>query len=417
MTMTDHAPDAAPRPREDDEAISAFSLRPDYPDFLNLPWEFPLAEWHEKCHSIVQLPRGLSRHEVLFVHYGRQIYALKELPAGLAEREYETLRQMEELRLPVVTPVGHVRTITSAGEQSVLITRFLEHSIPYHQLFLRSSLERYRAHLLDAMASLFVQIHLAGVYWGDISLSNALFRRAAGTLQAYFVDAETSEVHESLTDSLREADLDIMEENIAGGLMDLSAMNALPADYPIVETGRYIRQRYNEIWNEITREELIAPYERYRIQERVRALNNLGFSVDEVELRATADGDKLRMRAVVTDRNFHSDLLQSLTGLDAEENQSRRLVNEIRELNATMSDSGSRSTPLSVAAYYWLNEIYLPAIEQLRPVLSNLTDPIETYIQVLENKWYLSEKAKKDVGHSAAIEDFIRRNAAAQSGT
>lgn len=400
-----------------DESASAFSLRPEYPDFLNLPWHMPLADWHDHCHSIVQLPRGLSRHEVLFVNYGRQIYALKELPAGMAEREYETLRQMEELRLPCVTPVGHVRTRTAEGEQSVLITRFLEHSIPYHQLFLRSSLERYRAHLLDAMASLFVQLHLAGVYWGDISLSNTLFRRAAGTLQAYFVDAETTEVHESLTDRLRQADLDIMEENIAGGLMDLAAMNALPHDYPIVETGRYIRQRYNEIWAEITREELIAPYERYRIQERVRALNNLGFSVDEVELRATADGDKLRMRAVVTDRNFHSDLLQALTGLDAEENQARRLVNEIRELKATMSDAGNRSTPLSVAAYYWLNEIYLPAIEQLKPILTNLTDPVEVYIQVLENKWYLSEREKKDVGHSAAIEDFIRKNAATQSGT
>lgn len=52
-----------------------------------------------------------------------------------------------------------------------------------------SSLERYRDHLLDAISGLLVQLHLAGTFWGDCSLSNTLFRRDAGALQAYLVDA------------------------------------------------------------------------------------------------------------------------------------------------------------------------------------------------------------------------------------
>ena len=80
-------------------------------------------------------------------------------------------------------------------DTNVLITRFLDRSLPYRSLFMRSSLVRYRDHLLDAMAGLMVQLHLNGVYWGDCSLSNTLFRRDAGTLQAYLVDAETSEVY------------------------------------------------------------------------------------------------------------------------------------------------------------------------------------------------------------------------------
>ncbi len=404
--MISDAPDTAPpAPVES----SAFSLRPDYPDFLNLPWDHPLEEWHETCQQLVQLPRGLSRHPVVFVSYGGLIFALKELSPGMAEKEYETLRQMEEIGLPTVTPVGHVATRTGRGDASVLITKYLDHSLPYHQIFMRSSLARYREHLLDAMASLLVQIHLAGVYWGDCSLNNTLFRRDAGALQAFFVDAETTELQPEISEGLRENDLDIMEENVSGGLADLAAMGALPPDFPFVETGAYLRQRYSDLWNEINREVVIAPDEKWRIQERVRALNALGFSVDEVEVRATEGGGKLRMRAFVTDRNFHTDLLHSLTGLEAQEQQARTIINEIRQLRMTMSDSGGRDTPVSVAAYYWMNEFYLPTLNELKPVIDANTDPIELYCNLLEHKWYLSERAQKDVGLSAAIEDLIRK--------
>jgi hypothetical protein len=32
----------------------------------------------------------------------------------------------------------------------------------------------------------------------------------------------------------------------------------------------------------------------------------------------------------------------------------------------------------------------------------------ELYCQVLEHKWYLSEKARRDVGHDVAVEDYVR---------
>ncbi|MFQ5795659.1 MAG: DUF4032 domain-containing protein [Candidatus Bipolaricaulia bacterium] len=384
------------------------AFRSGHPDFLDLPWKYPLTEWSEHCSRLMQLPHGVSRHPVVFVNYGGRLYAIKELPPGLAEKEYDRLRQMEELRLPVVTPVGHIRTRSTDGEASVLITRYLHRSLPYHSLFIQHSLARYREHLLDAMASLLVQLHLAEVYWGDCSLFNTLFRRDAGALQAYLVDAETSEIYPHLSLNLRQNDLDIMEENVTGALADLAAMDILPSDYPIFEIGAYIRQRYEALWHEIIREEILAPGERYRIQERIRALNALGFSVDEVELRATESGDQLHLRAFVTDRNFHRDLLHTLTGLETEEMQARHMVNEIQGIKATLSEAHNRSTPLSVAAYYWLNEIYPPTLEHLNPLMDDDTDPAELYCQVLEHKWYLSERARRDVGHQAAVEDFLR---------
>jgi len=384
-------------------------LRPEYPDFQDLPWEYPLSDWSLHCQYLEDVPRGLSRHRVEFVNYFGTIYAVKEMPPDLAENEFNLLLSMEKIRLPAVTAVGHAVTITMAGKRSVLITRFLDRSLPYRSLFMRRSLLRYRDHLLDAIAGLMVQLHLAGVYWGDCSLSNTLFRRDAGALQAYLVDAETAELHPDIVPpTMRFHDLQIMEENVDGDLAGLGAANLLMDGIPLDDTGASISIRYQNLWEEITRQIIINPNEKYRIQERIQVLNSLGFSIGEVLLESGEIGDKLRFQVLVADRNFHQDQLLGLTGVEAEEMQARLMMNEIHELKATLSQTHNRSTPLSLAAFKWLQEIYLPTLDGIRSLITDDSDPAELYCQILEHKWYLSEKAEHDVGHQIAIEDFLR---------
>ncbi|MEJ2597418.1 MAG: DUF4032 domain-containing protein [Anaerolineales bacterium] len=388
------------------------SLRLTYPDFLDLPWDMPLSQWQGNCVRLEQVLHGLSRHPVVFVNYDGNLFALKELPPRVAEQEYIHLLNIEKQRLPVVQAVGHAQTQTVNGSASVLITGYLDSSLPYRTLFMQSSLERYRQHLLDAIAGLLVQLHLAGIYWGDCSLSNTLFRRDAGALQAYLVDAETAEVYSGpVPPASRLQDLQIMEENINGELVDLEAANLLSeamAPIPLLDTGAYIRLRYQNLWELITHEDMIGPGERYRIQERIRALNELGFSIGEVDLAGTADGDQLRLRVVVTDRNFHRDQLQGLTGLEAEEKQAQLMVNEIQGIKATLSQQNNRSMTLSAAAYHWLENIYTPTVGLLEPLIKDHASAAELYCQVLEHKWYLSERARHDVGHRLAAEDYLK---------
>jgi hypothetical protein len=384
-------------------------LRPEYPDFQDLPWEYPLSEWSLHCQYLEDVPRGLSRHPVEFINYLGSIYAVKEMPPDLAENEFKLLLSMEELRLPAVTAVGHAVTNTMTGKRSVLITRFLDRSLPYRSLFMRRSLLRYRDHLLDAIAGLMVQLHLTGVYWGDCSLSNTLFRRDAGALQAYLVDAETAELHPDIVPpTMRFHDLQIMKENVDGDLAGLGAANLLMDGIPLDDTGASISIRYQNLWEEITRQIIISPNEKYRIQERIQVLNSLGFSIGEVLLESGEIGDKLRFQVLVADRNFHQDQLLGLTGVEAEEMQARLMMNEIHELKATLSQTHNRSTPLSLAAFKWLQEIYLPALDGIRSLFTDDSDPAELYCQILEHKWYLSEKVEHDVGHQFAIEDFLR---------
>lgn len=394
----------------DEPGLRALQVRPGHPDFLDLPWHLPLAAWAPACPRVVQLPRGLSRHEVLFVSYGHAVYALKELPEPVAEREYDLLSLLEERRLPAVTPVGRARVRHEDGEEAgVLVTRFLDGSLPYRTLFRDAGLVRYRDRLLDAMAGLLVRLHLAGFYWGDCSLSNTLFRRDAGELQAYLVDAETSEHHETLGEGLRRQDLLILEENVAGDLADLESSRDLPGSLAADETGARIRERYEALWAEATRVELIGRNEHWRIQDRIRRLNHLGFSVGEVEIEATEEGDRLRLRAIVTDRDYHRHLLHGLTGLTVEERQAERMLNEIQERKATLTRELNRSVPFSVAAFHWQRETFEPALAALAPVIEKLADPAEAYCQVLEHKWFLSERARRDVGMEAALADYVER--------
>ena len=394
--------------------LEAVELRPDFPDFMDLPWDLPLEQWPISGVRLEDAPRGLSRHPVWFVSYNDVLYALKEMPRGLAEKEYAVLRRLEALHLPAVVAAGHFQTHTPQGVASVLATRYLAHSLPYRTLFM-GQMQRYRQSLLDAMAGLLVQLHLANIYWGDCSLSNTLFRRDDGALRAYLVDAETAEfMDNAFSPADRFQDLQIMEANVADDLLSLPAMPTAPESAPVVEpgthpadTGTYIRQRYQRLWETITREDMVQPDASFHIQERTRALNDLGFSVGDVRLDPTPNGSQLRLRVVVTDRNFHHDQLYSLTGLDAEEMQARKLINEIHEQRALLSEGGSRSVPLEVAAFHWLEQVYKPIVAQLQPLAGPNMNLLELYCQVLEHKWYLSERSQRDVGHQVAVEDYL----------
>ena len=390
----------------DTRGLQSIHVRPGHPDFVDLPWQEPLEKWPELTDRRVEVQRGLSRHEVVFLGYGQAIYAFKELPPSGALREFDLLRELEEHRLPAVLAVGHARVNTAEGESSVLITRFLEGSLPFRILFMQAGLARYRERLLDAMASLLVRLHLAGVYWGDVSLSNTLFRRDAGELQAFLVDAETSEMHEVLSTGLRRQDLAIMDENVSGELADVAAAIELPPGFGVQDTPDLIRSRYDRLWEEINREVPIRPDERYRIHERIRSLNDLGFSVSEVELVRAPEGDHLKMRTIVTDRDYHRHQLHNLTGIVAGDRQASLLLNEIREMRATLSAEKDQSVAMTVAAFRWQTERFEPTVARLAPLLREGNDAVELYCQVLEHKWFMSERAGADVGLDTAIEDY-----------
>jgi Domain of unknown function (DUF4032)/Lipopolysaccharide kinase (Kdo/WaaP) family len=376
------------------------------PDFLDLPWETPLEDWESE--RLVEVVRGIGRHVVRFIDYEGSLYALKELPRRLAYREYRLLRELEEQSIPVVEAVGVVTGMGIPPEEAVLITRHLDFSLPYRTLFTGRSVPDLRDRLLDSLAELLVRLHLAGFFWGDCSLSNALFRRDAGALSAYLVDAETGEMHPQLSDGQREHDLAVAEENVAGELFDLEAApGGLPSQIDPLETAGDIRRRYDLLWSELTREEVFGPDERYRVDDRLRRLNDLGFDVEEVELVGVNGKLRLRLTPQVVEPGHHQRLLHTLTGMTVQENQARRMLNDLRSFRAYLEREEGRQLPESVVTYRWLSEVYEAAIQGVPAELRSKLEPAELFHEILEHRWYLSEAAGRDVGLAAAVASYV----------
>lgn len=378
--------------------------RPD-PALLDLPWSTPLAQWPEEL--LAALPRGISRHVVRFVRVGGQVLALKEINHHLAVREYDMLRLLGRIGIPAVEPYGVVSGRSSAdGEplDSMLITRHLQFSLPYRAVFSQISQEDTARRLLDALAVLLVRLHLEGFFWGDVSLSNTLFRRDAGAFAAYLVDVETGTLHETLTDGQRSYDLDIARTNIIGELMDLQAGEQLSEDTDPIEVGDQLLARYEELWSALTERESFSSDERWKVSARIELLNQLGFDVGELELTTDLDGTTVSIRPKVVDAGHHSRRLMRLAGIDAQENQARRLLNDLDQYRAITDQQAEEE---EFVAHEWLQEHYEPVVRSIpRGMRSKLQSP-EFFHEVLEHKWFMSEREQRDVPLREAAQDYI----------
>ncbi|WP_030902051.1 DUF4032 domain-containing protein [Streptomyces sp. NRRL F-5126] len=393
-------------------ALQISATNPEHPArLLDLPWNTLLEQWPEKC--LVPLPRGISRHVVRFASAGPEVVAVKEITERAAVREFGLLRDLHRLGIPAVEALAVVTGRTAAdGEdiESALVTRHLKGSLPYRSMFESTMRPSTVKRLMDALAVLLVRLHLAGFAWGDCSLSNALFRRDAGAYAAYLVDAETGELHDDLSRGQREYDIELARVNIAGELMDLEASGALHPSIDPVPFGAAIVGRYEELWHELTRESVYPLDKRHYIDRRVRNLNDLGFDVAEMRIESSPQGDTVRFLPKVVDAGHHQRQLLRLTGLDAEENQARRLLGDLESWMATQDDYAP-GDPLGarpeVLAHRWVRDVFRPTVRAVPRELRGDTDTAQIYHEVLEHRWYLSEQAGEDVGLDAAVADYV----------
>jgi hypothetical protein len=386
------------------KSLQIVAAAPD-PALLDLPWHIPLEEWPDE--TIAALPRGISRHIVRFVKLSGRVIAIKEIGEKVALREYELLRALDRMDVPSVEPVGVItgRT-TPEGDplEAVLITKHLQFALPYRALFSQVLQPDTATRLIDALAVLLVQLHLLGFYWGDVSLSNTLFRRDAEMFAAYLVDAETGELHDSLTRGQRAYDLEIARTNIIGELMDLVAGELLDEDTDTVAIGDLLATRYQDLWAALTEEESFGAGERWRVAARIEKLNALGFDVAELDMSADADGTTVRIKPKVVDAGHHSRRLLRLTGLDVQENQARRLLND---LDAFHADPIRDDEDEEFVAHEWLTDVFEPAVRSVPRDLRGKLEPAQIFHEILDHRWFLSERQSRDVPMAEATASYI----------
>ncbi len=373
---------------------------------LALPWDQPLTDWDPAL--LLDVPqRGISRHVVRFVAADGRVYALKEIAEPLARHEYAVLGDFEAEGLPAVSVLG-ICVDRPDDQPAVLVTRYLEYSMSYRHLFSGPRTDHSAEQLVDTLVVLLVRLHLAGVFWGDCSLSNTLFRPDAGALSAHLVDAETVERRPRLSPGQRSHDVDLAVDRVGAELMDLEFGGLLPRVIDPVDTAAGIRPRYEALWAELTAQERVGRGEqRWRMAARLERLNTLGFSAGEVELVDDGDGHRLRVEARVATPGQHRHELFRLTGLEVSENQARRLLNDLRSYRAYLEVVEGGPIGPAEAGHRWLTETYQPVVDGIPTRLAGRLAPAEVFHQVLEHRWFLSEAAGRDVGTAAAAASYL----------
>jgi hypothetical protein len=385
-------------------ALHIVASRPD-PALVGLPWSTPLAEWTDDY--VVPLPRGLSRHIVRIVRLRDRMYAIKETQEEIAFREYRLLRDLQRIGLPAVKPVGVVTGREDDSDEELpcaLLTEHLAFSLPYRALFAHGTNADNLPSLVDALVVLLVRLHLADFYWGDVSLSNVLFRRSAGGFAAYLVDAETGELRPSLSRQMREYDVQVGCENVFAELLDLQAGGRISGTVQAHEIAALIQKRYDELWSELTAAEEFTTDEMWRIEERIERLNELGFDVEELDIVTDFDGDRVRIQPKVVELGHHCRELQALTGLNVEDAQARRLLNDMTAFIAH-HDLGREDK--AIAANRWLTEVFEPITAMIPPEARGKLEPAEVFHEILVHRWYLSERAGHEVNIFETARDYI----------
>ena len=397
------------------------TIRPGHPDFLDLPWSRPLPNW--TLPNMLDLPKGISRHEVRFLSYPQGVYVVKELSAQLAENDYTILRGLEAVGAPAVEAVGLVeRRTNDPGEEmsAALITAYEPFSFSYRELLAGGmaavndanevtagdrapGFGLRRNQMLDAFAGLLVELHVAGCFWGDCSLSNVLYRFDAEAIETIMVDAETARIYEDgLTDGKRQEDIELMIENVAGGMADIAAEAGVDVDLADFDLGFDIADRYHNLWAELGETVTINSDERYLITERVERINRLGFDVEEVDLLPSNDDtSEMLIKVRVGSRNFHRNRLKSLTGIDALENQARAILADVHFFSGE-ADATTKATN----AIRWRANRFEPMMAKLT-AQKDLADPIQAYTDILHHRYVLASVQKRDVTTEEAYEDWL----------
>lgn len=361
-------------------------------DYLDrLPWQYPIDEWQQHGVKHLHIKRGLSRHPVVFVKVEDKNFVVKQIGFEVAQREIDNYKEMLRRGIPTLIPVGCVAreeepltietpvgTIYERNLTGHTVTLLIDHVLPDSQLYRRPFKFENRRRIWDAVVDLFVELHANGIYWGDASLANTLIKfykveiphlGKKTQLQAFLADAETVEIHDSISDSLRQADIDFFLEAMEWLDEDLRASGVSRDELATEQDKIYIQTQYARL---------------YETAWRGRDFENLsGLNIK-------------KLLGAVRDPAYFDTLQKHIA-------EHKWYLSERRQLEVAFAE----------AAQDWLQKIFIPVCELLKRegVLDFFPGKTaaEFYVEIMNHKYVLSREKGRDVGLIYATRDFAKK--------
>jgi hypothetical protein len=187
-------------------------------------------------------------------------------------------------------------------------------------------------------------------------------------------------------------------------MLDLQAGGLLDQELDPIDLVDRVVERYQDLWAALTAAEEFAVEDMWRIEQRIERLNELGFDVDELDIVTDIGGATIRIQPKVVEAGHHTRRLQGLTGLDVEEAQARRILNDF---DAYAASKGMQLEDQMVVAHSWLTNVYEPLQRLAPPDAVELLEAPELYHDVLLHRWYLSEQAGQEMDIFDAARDYV----------
>jgi hypothetical protein len=173
-----------------------------------------------------------------------------------------------------------------------------------------------------------------------------------------------------------------------------------------LETALSVIERYERLWELLTAPQTMGEDEWWRIEQRLRKLNELGFDVAQIQINEKDGDPKVMVQTQVVDAGHHRRRLFSLTGIDVQENQARRILND---LDTYRSQAVMPQTEVDedTVAHHYVTDVYDPVIEAIPRALAEKLEPAEVFHEVLEHRWFLSQAAGREVSMEQATQSYL----------
>lgn len=188
-----------------------------------------------------------------------------------------------------------------------------------------------------------------------------------------------------------------MRINVAGEMADIAAQHGADPDDADMFLGDEIASRYDSLWKELTTSLVVSAGDHYRIRQRIDRLHGLGVAVEEIGLITVDNGTNVKIRVKVGGRQYHSEQLREMIGVDVSDNQARIILSDHAYHEAKLG--GSSATGKSLAAMKWHASVCEPLIVQISELHPGL-DPYQGYCDFLSFRLSLAVERDKDVPNS-----------------
>src|SRR5699024_6333271 len=127
----------------------------------------------------------------------------------------------------------------------------------------------------------------------------------------------------------------------------------------------------------------------------------------ELTVTTDLDGISLLVEPKVVEPNHHSRRLLRLTGIGANENQARAMLNDLDSFRSDPALTDVDDLDESQAARRWLEEVYKPLIQAIPENLTRKLEPGQIFYEFAEHRRTMARARQRDIPIMEAIAYFI----------